>query len=82
MEKDIEKKIRDKVSRLPREDQEAVLGFVESRLAKPAEPADRKPIWEVLKEISSEIPGEEWDKLPTDGSVNHDHYLYGAPKRY
>jgi len=36
----------------------------------------------VIAEISSEIPDEEWEKLPSDGSVNHDHYLYGAPKKY
>ena len=41
-----------------------------------------KPIWEVIDEIIAGIPPEEFDKLPTDGSVNHDHYLYGWPKKY
>jgi hypothetical protein len=35
---------------------------------------------ERIKEIQSEVPTAEWDKLPHDGSINHDHYLYGAPK--
>jgi hypothetical protein len=35
---------------------------------------------ERVKEIQSQVPQEEWDKLPHDGSINHDHYLYGAPK--
>jgi hypothetical protein len=35
---------------------------------------------ERIKEIQSEVPAAEWDKLPHDGSINHDHYLYGAPK--
>jgi hypothetical protein len=82
VEKDLEKKIQDKIALLNREDKEAVLGFVESRIAHAAEPKDQRPIWEILREISDEIPAEEWDKLPSDGSVNHDHYLYGAPKRY
>ncbi|MGF1520755.1 MAG: hypothetical protein ACFBSF_00360 [Leptolyngbyaceae cyanobacterium] len=35
---------------------------------------------ENVKEIQAQVPKEEWDKLPHDGSINHDHYLYGAPK--
>jgi hypothetical protein len=34
---------------------------------------------ERIKEIQSEVPAAEWDKLTHDGSINHDHYLYGAP---
>ncbi len=41
----------------------------------------RKPIWEVFQEISASIPDEEWDALPTDLSEQHDHYIYGTPKR-
>lgn len=33
-----------------------------------------------VQAIQAEVPTEEWDKLPHDGSINHDHYLYGAPK--
>jgi len=40
-----------------------------------------KPIWQIFEEIISEVPKEELKKLPTDGSTNHDHYLYGYPKR-
>jgi predicted XRE-type DNA-binding protein len=43
---------------------------------------DRRPIWEKVAEISASVPAEEWAKLPTDLAANHDHYLYGAPKRY
>ena len=35
---------------------------------------------ERVKEIQSQVPTEEWDKLPHDDSINHDHYLYGSPK--
>ncbi len=41
----------------------------------------RKPIWERILERSAAIPDEEWDKLPTDMAAQHDHYLYGTPKR-
>ncbi len=40
-----------------------------------------KPIWEHFEEASREIPDEELDCLPTDGSLQHDHYIYGMPKR-
>jgi len=40
-----------------------------------------KPIWEVFEEITAGIPEEEWAKLPTDGAEQHDHYIYGTPKR-
>lgn len=35
---------------------------------------------EQVKEIQAQVPLEEWNKLSHDGSINHDHYLYGAPK--
>jgi hypothetical protein len=40
-----------------------------------------KPIWEVAAEIRQSVPKEEWAKLPPDGAAQHDHYLYGTPKR-
>jgi putative addiction module CopG family antidote len=40
-----------------------------------------KPIWEALQEISATIPDEVWEKMPVDSSEQHDHYIYGTPKR-
>jgi Arc/MetJ-type ribon-helix-helix transcriptional regulator len=40
-----------------------------------------KPIWERILERTADIPDEVWDKIPTDLSEQHDHYLYGTPKR-
>jgi Arc/MetJ-type ribon-helix-helix transcriptional regulator len=40
-----------------------------------------KPIWELFQEISADVPAEEWDKLPADLAEQHDHYIYGTPKR-
>jgi Protein of unknown function (DUF2281) len=28
---------------------------------------------ERVKEIQAQVPPEKWDKLPHDGSINHDH---------
>jgi Arc/MetJ-type ribon-helix-helix transcriptional regulator len=41
----------------------------------------RKPIWERILERTADLPDEVWDKLPTDLAEQHDHYLYGTPKR-
>src|SRR5262249_24123461 len=43
--------------------------------------AARPPIWEAFIEASLDIPDEELDRLPTDGAAQHDHYIYGTPKR-
>ncbi|HUT32809.1 MAG TPA: hypothetical protein VNE39_04975 [Planctomycetota bacterium] len=40
-----------------------------------------KPIWEVIDEIMADVPEEELAKLPRDGAAEHDHYIYGTPKR-
>src|SRR3954451_23164875 len=40
-----------------------------------------KPIWEEILELTADIPDEEFDKLPTDLAEQHDHYIYGTPKR-
>ncbi len=41
----------------------------------------KQKIWEKIDEIMQSVPEEAWEGMPTDGSLNHDHYLYGAPKR-
>jgi Arc/MetJ-type ribon-helix-helix transcriptional regulator len=41
----------------------------------------RKPIWERIQDMTADVPDEEWDKLPTDLAEQHDHYIYGTPKR-
>ena len=38
-------------------------------------------ISEVIAEIMADTPPEELAKLPPDGASEHDHYIYGWPKR-
>ncbi|HEY2866865.1 MAG TPA: hypothetical protein VGJ02_07225 [Pyrinomonadaceae bacterium] len=64
-----------RVKRLSVEQQEKILEFVES-----FEPP-RRSLLDVVKEIEETIPPEVLEKLPIDGAENHDHYLYGAPKK-
>ena len=45
------------------------------------DPPERKPLWERAAELRQSIPPEEWDKVPTDGARQLDHYIYGSPRR-
>ena len=80
MQSEIVQAIFEKVKILPQNKQMEVLEFVEERLSS-TEKKDDRPIWEVIEEISRRVPDEVWATLPSDGSINHDHYLYGAPKK-
>jgi hypothetical protein len=72
----IEQAISEKVQALPPEKQQEVLKFVES--LSPPQPGT---IWEKLRQRASHVPDEVWDQVPADGAEQHDHYLYGAPKK-
>jgi hypothetical protein len=52
------------------------------------EPADTAPppprhksFGEIAAELLADVPEEVFDRLPTDGAAQHDHYIYGTPKR-
>ncbi len=75
MQTDVVEKIAEKVKVLSAEQQEQVLEFVEN-----LKPQKRTP-WQIWQEQLKDIPEEELDKIPTDASINLDHYLYGAPKK-
>jgi hypothetical protein len=40
-----------------------------------------KTILEIVQDIIKNVPEESWKNLPRDGALNHDHYLYGSPKK-
>jgi hypothetical protein len=84
MSANLEQAILEKIQALPDEKQQEVLALVDGMLREEQERQPHetvRPIWEIIEEISSQAPPETWDDVPTDGSVNHDHYLYGAPKK-
>jgi hypothetical protein len=43
--------------------------------------ASTRPIWEQLVEIANEVPEEELANRPADLAEQHDHYIYGTPKK-
>ena len=86
MAANLEDQLIDKVRSLPPGKQEAALRLLDSLAngpdsESPVTGVDRKPIWEIVEEVNGALPSDTWDNVPTDGSINLDHYLYGAPKR-
>jgi hypothetical protein len=80
----LEQAILKKLQTLPDSKQQEVLALVDEMLKEdhePSSPKNIRPIWEIITELSAQVPMEEWEKLPRDGAEQHDHYLYGSPKR-
>jgi hypothetical protein len=83
MSANLEQAILEKIQALPDKKQEEVLALVDQMLKEDQRQTrqNARPIWEIIEEIANQAPPGTWDDVPTDGSVNHDHYLYGAPKQ-
>ena len=47
----------------------------------PANGTGTRPIGEIIDELMRNVPDEVLDRLPFDGAAQHDHYIYGTPKR-
>jgi hypothetical protein len=72
--------IQTKLQYLVPEQQQQVLDFVEFLLQKYQEKEAQKTIWDKIDERMEQLPDKVWQDSPTDGSYQHDHYLYGTPK--
>ncbi|HEY0431761.1 MAG TPA: hypothetical protein VGC61_08070 [Pyrinomonadaceae bacterium] len=86
MAANLEDQLIDKVRALPPNKQQEALRLLDTLAREPgSEPnrtgADRRPVWDVVEEINAGLPADTWENVPIDGSINLDHYLYGAPKQ-
>lgn len=86
MAANLEDQLIDKVRALPPNKQQEALRLLDALASgASAEPngtsLDRRPIWEVVEKVNAGLPTDTWENVPTDGSINLDHYLYGAPKQ-
>jgi hypothetical protein len=79
MQTDVAEAIFDIVKVLPKTQQEKVLDFVSELQAE--EETSLEFLFRKIEERGQNIPDEVWEEIPSDGSINHDHYLYGAPKK-
>lgn len=86
MAANIEDKLIEKLRSLPESQQADVLKYVEDLAADEAKAdnghsAGRIAIWDKIQAIMSDVPDDVLATIPTDGSINVDHYLYGTPKK-
>jgi hypothetical protein len=86
MATNLEDQLINKVRALPPSKQEEALRLFDSLARQEGTEANgttvgRKSIWQVVEAVNAELPADTWDSVPTDGSLNLDHYLYGAPKK-
>ena len=44
-------------------------------------PEDDRPVWERIATLAAALPEHVIAGLPDDGASEHDHYIYGLPKR-
>lgn len=44
-------------------------------------PNNEVPLWEQILALTRDLPPEAFDGMPADGASQHDHYIYGSPKR-
>ena len=49
--------------------------------SRPQHGTSTKPIGEIIDELMSDVPDDVLDRLPVDGAAQHDHYIYGTPRR-
>jgi len=47
----------------------------------PGDTRPRRHISEIIRENMSRVPPEIMATMPKDGASEHDHYIYGLPKR-
>ncbi|CAN5813269.1 hypothetical protein BH24ACI1_BH24ACI1_21040 [soil metagenome] len=80
MSANLQRTIQEQMRVLSEEEMRQVLNFVNG-LQKEKKASRAKLISAIFEDLSSEIPLDEWRELPSDGAENHDHYLYGAPKK-
>jgi predicted DNA-binding antitoxin AbrB/MazE fold protein len=71
---------------LPFDEHAQVRVTVEPQIETAKPPADEhanneEPLWEQILSLTRDLPPEAFEGLPTDGASQHDHYIYGTPKR-
>ncbi len=86
MAANLEDQLIDKVRALAPDKQQEALRLLDNLAGgATAEPngtgVERRTIWEIVEEVNARLPADTWENVPTDGSINLDHYLYGAPKQ-
>ncbi len=84
MDSTIEQEVIETIRVLPEAKQKQILAYAR-QIREIEENSKKKPqkrkLLEKLEELRAKLPENAFEDSPTDGSLNHDYYLYGAPKR-
>jgi putative addiction module CopG family antidote len=73
--------VEDALRLLQEREAEAEHASGEKEEAAPSPAHPQKHLWEIAEELLAEVPEEALNRLPVDGAAQHDHYIYGTPKR-
>jgi hypothetical protein len=73
--------VLEEARKLPPEEQRELVERLLAEGKQPPPSGGGQTIWEKVEDLINRVPPEAWEDLPSDGSLNVDHYLYGAPKR-
>ncbi len=60
---------------------DAVRRYLQNRRAQQRNEPTAEPFWKSFTRQVHALPDTVFERLPEDGASEHDHYLYGAPKR-
>jgi len=74
----LEQAVLEGLRSLPPKQQQEVATFVKKLARKSSR---RETVWAKIDARVKRVPAEVWECLPRDGAEQHDHYLYGAPKK-
>ncbi len=73
--------VLDEAQKLPPKEQRELVEKLLAENRQSSATLEGKTIWDKIEGRSAQAPPETWDDAPPDGSLNIDHYLYGAPRR-
>jgi len=74
----VEDQIVEKIRTLSDKEREDVMRYVDGVINS----HEREPrLGEKLAALFADLPDEVLERIPKDGSEQHDHYIYGTPKR-
>lgn len=74
----VEEQIVDKIRALSDKERDDVLRYVGRVLRRQHRPTT---LGEKINQFFADVPDEVWERVPADGSEQHDHYTYGTLKR-
>ena len=73
--------ILDEARKLPPEERRELVERLLAENRQPSTAGEEGTLWDKIEKRVTQAPPETWEDAPTDGSLNVDHYLYGAPRR-